>query len=187
MATWFSSDLHFGHDREFIWGPRGFKNVQSHDQAIIENWNEVVSPQDDCYILGDIMLGADHEYGLNCLKSLNGRKYLIRGNHDTDRRWAEYETLDDVECLGWSDVREINGYNFYLCHYPTETSTLKNNAPLRHHLICLSGHTHSKDKFYQDKPYIYNVALDAQRCCPVSIEQIIEDIKTKVDECLNYL
>ena len=175
------------HNRQFIYEPRGFSSSQEHDKAIIEKWNEVVSPDDECYILGDIMLGADHEYGLDCLRQLHGQKYLIRGNHDTDRRWEEYQTIDGVECLGWSDVRKIDGYKFYLCHYPTETSSLENLAPLKNHLICLCGHTHSKDRFYQDKPYIYNVALDSHSCYPIFTEDIIEDIKIKVDECLSYL
>ena len=39
---WFTSDLHFGHDREFLWGPRGFENIQEHDAVIFEKWNSVV-------------------------------------------------------------------------------------------------------------------------------------------------
>ena len=31
----FTSDLHFMHDREFIWGPRGFKDVYEMNEAII--------------------------------------------------------------------------------------------------------------------------------------------------------
>ena len=37
-----TSDTHFGHDREFIWGPRGFMNHIDHDNKIIENCNQVV-------------------------------------------------------------------------------------------------------------------------------------------------
>ena len=31
---WFTSDLHFCHDRDFIYGPRGFKSVQEMNEAI---------------------------------------------------------------------------------------------------------------------------------------------------------
>jgi calcineurin-like phosphoesterase family protein len=34
---WFTSDTHFGHQKEFIWGPRGFKSSKEHDEAIICN------------------------------------------------------------------------------------------------------------------------------------------------------
>ena len=48
---WLTSDLHFGHDREFIWGPRGFKNVNEMNEAIIKNWNAVVAPEDKSMFL----------------------------------------------------------------------------------------------------------------------------------------
>lgn len=34
---WVCSDFHLGHDREFIWGKRGFKNIYEHDSFIIKN------------------------------------------------------------------------------------------------------------------------------------------------------
>ena len=45
------SDAHFGHDREFLWGPRGFKSSIEHDEATIANWNSVVGPDDIVYHL----------------------------------------------------------------------------------------------------------------------------------------
>ena len=39
---WFTSDPHFGHQKEFLWGPRGFNSSLEHDEAIIQNWNSVV-------------------------------------------------------------------------------------------------------------------------------------------------
>ena len=66
---WLTSDLHFGHDREFIWGPRGFKNVHEMNEAIIKNWNTAVAPEDEVYVLGDLMLN-DNEHGMECLRRL---------------------------------------------------------------------------------------------------------------------
>ena len=54
---YFTSDLHFGHNREFIWGPRGFKSSWEHDETIVKNWNSLITEEDDVYILGDLMLG----------------------------------------------------------------------------------------------------------------------------------
>ena len=31
---WFTSDLHFGHDKEFAYGPRGFQSVEENDKTI---------------------------------------------------------------------------------------------------------------------------------------------------------
>jgi calcineurin-like phosphoesterase family protein len=49
------------------------------DEALIDNWNSVVRPNDKVYHLGDV---AIPRRGLRCLERLNGTKILIRGNHD---------------------------------------------------------------------------------------------------------
>lgn len=181
-----TSDLHLGHNRAFIYESRGFSSIEEHDQTIINNWNSVVNDNDTVYILGDLMLGADHQYGLNCLNQLNGTIHIIRGNHDVARRWDEYQEIGLIP-EGWATILKAEGYKLYLCHYPTETSCLENMAPIRNHLINLHGHTHSKEKFEHGKPYQYNVALDAHNCYPVSLEQIYKDIEQEVQECLQYL
>lgn len=184
--VYISSDLHFGHDRKFIYEPRGFASIEEHDKFIIERWNSLVSPTDEVWLLGDLMLGADHDYGLNCLRRLNGNIHVIRGNHDTSKRWKEYEKIGLIP-EGYSTVIKVNGYRFYLCHYKTETSHLENMAPLKNHLINLHGHTHSSLRFESDSPFQYNVALDAHNCFPVSIESIISEINQQAKECLSYL
>ena len=182
-----TSDTHFGHDRAFIYEPRGFSSIEEHDQIIIEKWNTIVQPQDIVYHLGDVMLGSNHEYGLNCLCQLNGQIKIIRGNHCTDKRWEEYATLPNVQTLGYADVIKHPWGKSYLCHYPTETSYLENMVPIKNHLINLHGHTHSKEKFEHGKPYQYNVAVDAHDCYPASLEQIYKDIEQEVQQCLQYL
>ena len=66
---WCSSDLHFGHDRQFMYGPRGFSSIEEHDATIIENWNKIVKPNDTVYLLGDLMLN-DNENGIKKLNQL---------------------------------------------------------------------------------------------------------------------
>ena len=92
---WFTSDLHFGHDKEFLYKPRGFNSITEHDETIISNFNSVVSNDDVLVILGDVMLG-DNNYGIKCLNRLNGHKFIIRGNHDTDKKVAKYLELSNL-------------------------------------------------------------------------------------------
>lgn len=180
----FTSDLHFAHDRQFLFVPRGFKNIAEHNEAIIERWNRVVSPEDTVYILGDLMLN-DNAVGAECLKRLNGVKYFVRGNHDTDARLSIY--LDaGLIYLGDASRLKYNGYHFYLSHYPTLTGNLEAES-LKKCTLNLFGHTHSKEKFFEDRPYMYNIALDAHNCYPVEIEQIIKDMKNAVEECKEML
>lgn len=187
MAIFVTSDLHFGHDREFLWGPRGFKSSKEHDEAIIANWNSVVGPEDVVYVLGDIMLG-DNEWGRECMNRLEGRIHLIRGNHDTDKRWYEvYPYIHSIEEMwGWAHVIHYRKYHFYLSHFPTDTANIEAEN-LHQCTLNLFGHTHSKDKFRADQPMYYNVALDANDNTPVLLDNIIERMKNKVKECKDFL
>lgn len=187
MKIFFTSDLHLGHDKSFIFGPRGFSSIEEHDETIINNWNQVVGADDIVYILGDVIMG-DQEKGIEKLKRLNGKEIVvIVGNHDTEQKMSKYLSLDKVYILGYADIIKYGKYRFYLSHHPTITSNMEKGEPMHRHLINLFGHTHSKDKFFYDMPFMYNVACDAHNCTPVSVEQIIQDIKDKVEECKMYL
>lgn len=182
--VWVSSDLHFGHGRQFIWGPRGFQSIDEHDTAIIERWNSVVAEDDEVYLLGDLMLN-DNIHGIECIKKLNGRLHFIAGNHDTDTRIDLYQDAG-LEYLG--DARRIRykGYHFYLSHFPTLTGNLEAES-LKQCSLNLFGHTHQKTNFYEDRPYMYHVGLDSHNCYPVLLDDIIEEMHAKVKECLAQL
>lgn len=170
---WFTSDLHFGHDKEFLYGPRGFKTIGEHDRMIIANWNEIVAPDDEVYILGDLMLGSD-EYGINCLSHLNGKLHIIFGNHDeSHRRRLYFLELENASYpIAFAEKLKYQKYEFFLSHYPTLVHPELDNKKIWN----LHGHTHSKNKF-SEYPHCYNVALDAHDNRPVSIDEIIEDIR----------
>lgn len=191
-SIFFSSDLHFCHDRQFLYGPRGFSSIEEHDDIIIENWNKIVRPNDTVYLLGDLMLN-DNENGIRKLNQLNGIIYYIRGNHDTTARCSLYREKTNMNPLSgffetsWATIQKINGYNLYLSHYPTMIGSLEDMSELKKRLLGFSGHTHSRDKFYQDIPFMYNVALDAHNNAPVSFDEIISDIEAKANECIAML
>jgi len=81
MTTFFTSDTHFGHERIIELSNRPFRNVAEMNQALIDNWNSVVGPDDHVYHLGDVALGSFFE-SMECLTRLNGTKTLVVGNHD---------------------------------------------------------------------------------------------------------
>lgn len=183
---YFTSDWHFCHNRAFIYEPRGFSSVEEMNETIIQNHNKIVKENDIIYCLGDCMLN-DNQKGMECINRLNGHKVIIRGNHCTNTRIELYKNLPNTEVKGWVDMLKYNGYHFYLSHYPTITSNYDEDRPLKQTILNLHGHTHDRRKFYQDNPTMYNVALDAHNNTPVSIDQIIEDIKAKRDECEKLL
>ena len=179
---WFTSDMHFGHDRGFVYEPRGFKSIYENDKAIISRWNEVVAPEDDVYILGDVML-MDNNYGCSCLMQLKGNKYIIRGNHDTDARVEEYiNRLWNIDEVPLAQILRYGKYHFYLSHYPTFTASFTPDAKMSLSLINLYGHTHQQTNFFNNNPFMYHVGVDSHNCYPVNIETIIADIKQKCNE-----
>lgn len=176
---YFTSDLHFCHNKPFIYEDRGFNSIEEHDAAIIKNWNSIVKDEDTVFILGDLMLCNNRE-GIKKINQLNGNISIILGNHDTSTRINVYkDELMKICSITYADIIRYKGYNFFLCHYPLETENFDDRG-MKHTLINLHGHTHSKATFTNEYPYKYNVALDAHNMYPVSIDNIIEDIKKEV-------
>lgn len=173
-----TSDTHFCHDKPFIYEPRGFSSIQEMNETLIENWNETVSKNDIVYVLGDFFLGTDYDFIKNTVERLNGNIYLILGNHDTNAKWQFYTMLSNILSVKYADIIVYKKRQFYMSHYPTLTATLQSNPEKA--IFNLFGHTHSKDKFYEDSPYMYNVAVDANDNRPVSMEEIYNSIIDKI-------
>lgn len=184
---WLTSDFHFGHDREFVWKARGYSSVEEMNEIQIEKFNSLVQSDDTVYILGDLMLGNNDE-GIKCLKRLNGNKYFIRGNHDTDVRVNLYmdEQNANIGFLGDATTLKYRKYYFYMSHYPTMTGNLQRES-LHQMTLNLYGHTHQTTNFYQDMPFMYHVGVDSHDGYPVLLDDIIQQMKDKVEECKSFL
>ena len=184
---WITSDLHFNHNKEFIYKARGFENISQMNEAIIENINDRVTYEDDLWILGDLCLGPDIEGNKQLIERINCPNIrIIYGNHDTDTRKAMYDTCWNVIGGRYAYQQKWNGYHFYLSHFPTITSNLEKES-LRQCTCCLYGHTHQISNFYLEYPMIYHVGVDSHNLCPVSINEIIYDMKIKAKECKDLL
>lgn len=182
---YFTSDLHIGHNKDFVYAVRGCESIEQMEARIIINWNNIIKPEDTVYILGDLML-RDTEHGIWVVNQLNGKKVIIAGNHDTDTRLELYkEKIQNLEFIAYAHQIKYGKGIFYLSHYPTLTNNFDDQKAWAKHLINLFGHTHQTEKFYNDNPYMYNVGMDAHGLTPVSIDQIIEDIKKKKEELNN--
>jgi len=182
---WFTSDWHIGHSKDFCYGARGFNNTTDMDTAILYNCNKFVKQNDTLYILGDLAMSSVEEewnrvyYNLICQDV-----HYLQGNHDTNKKMDIFDDEYRFTYEGLATIIRYGKYHFYLSHYPTLVGKYDDNdKPLKHRLINLCGHTHTKDKFSDmDKGLIYHVEVDAHDCCPISIEQIIADIKIYYEE-----
>lgn len=171
-----TSDTHFGHDRDFIWKPRGFSNVHEMNEEIVRRWNSIVIEDDIVYHLGDIMLGDD-SVGLSYLKQLNGMIYIAFGNHDTSKRIHLYKQCHNVMDVQMGFRIKNKKKTCILTHYPTVTANGEDTRTIN-----FFGHTHQQTNFYEDKPYMYHVGMDSHNCYPVDIELALQEIKNKKGE-----
>lgn len=167
-----------GHDKDFIYGPRGFDSIEEHDKTIIKNWNELVSWNDEVWLLGDCMLN-DNEGGVRKLNQLAGNIRILAGNHDSTNRIQMYANIrPSILTMGLAYILKYRGYSFYLSHYPALCSNYDSDKPLKQQMFSICGHSHTQDRFKDmDKGIIYHAELDAHDNKPVLLDDIIEDIK----------
>ena len=106
------SDYHIGHSNALIFDSRPFSSLDEMHEKIILNWNNTVNDGDEVYILGDFAWKNDA--GLEVLKQLKGRKYLILGNHDrlNAELTGQFVWVKEMEIVRDGENHVV------LCHYP---------------------------------------------------------------------
>ena len=111
--VYFTADMHLGHRGIITMQDRPFSDVDEMNKALIRNYNAVVNRNDTVYILGDICHHMEVNAVNEIISKLNGKKYLIAGNHD-----KKYDPALFVEVRDFMTV-SLNGEYFALMHYPT--------------------------------------------------------------------
>jgi len=117
--TYFTADTHFGHKNIMKYCKRPFKNIEEHDEYLIKKWNETVSDNDTIFHLGDVSYKIDLDRTFEILRQLNGKKYLIIGNHDNELIQSKYlntifEGVFEYLILYAKDDKQ----KILLCHFP---------------------------------------------------------------------
>lgn len=112
MATFFTSDTHFGDHRTINISRRPFASTADMDAAMIRRWNSVVTSQDEVWHLGDVARRPDDVAAL--LARLNGTKHLLCGNNDP----AATGEADGWASVGHYRELQMDGRALVLCHYP---------------------------------------------------------------------
>ena len=114
---YYIADLHFFHDalnRQM--DCRGFANAEEMNAYMLKKWNGKVRPEDEVVILGDLSGGKTEETN-ELLKKLNGKLYLIQGNHD---RFGKNKAYDASRFMWIKPYEELHDKKrkVVLCHYP---------------------------------------------------------------------
>lgn len=159
-----TADWHLGEDRLELMG-RPFASKQHHINHLTAEYNMIVHEEDLVYINGDAIYQHSPE-SLPLIAKFNGRKILIRGNHDrvfTDEQLKPYfEQIipegDGIEI----DITAANGTVIpcYITHYPTQGRADRFN---------LVGHIHSAWKFQKN---MVNIGVDTQGYRPVNLDRV---------------
>ena len=180
--VFFTSDTHFYHSNIINFCGRPFKNVEVMNETLIANWNSVVGPDDIIFHLGDFCLGGSAEWA-NILNRLNGKIYLIVGNHDLKNiRKGYYKRFEDVVMQMHIEVDKQRIYlNHcpFLCYGGAYRDTWQ-----------LFGHVHTnKQNTGIDAPRLhmlfptqYDVGVDNNNFTPISFEQVKRIIERQVEQ-----
>ena len=170
MRIYMISDTHFNHKKIIEYCKRPFKDIKEMNDTIINNWNKIVKKDDVVYHLGDFFLGSKYDLK-DIVDKLNGKIYLIRGNHDR-------LTAKSYEDCGIKELKNapiiMDDYKIVLSHSPIPDTMIKNGY------INIHGHIHQKrieeiyDNTLFDKNKHINVSCDMIKFKPISLKTILK-------------
>lgn len=155
------ADTHFSHENIITFKDkegkiiRDFKNIEDMDNHIVTKWNSVVTSEDTVYLLGDV---AMKEKGLKQLERCNGRKVLVKGNHDIFRKEKYLKHFDDIRAYV---VKE----GAILSHIPIHPESLTRFK------LNIHGHLHANK--INDPKYIC-VSCEQVNYTPVLLEELLK-------------
>lgn len=143
FMRYYISDLHFFHESlNTQMDCRGFKDVAQMNAYMIKQWNSRVRTRDEVVILGDFSVGKAEQTN-EILNQLNGRLYMIKGNHDRYLKESEFNKERFVWIKPYAEMHD-NRRKVVLSHYPIfcyngQYRRNKKGEPLTYMLY---GHVH---------------------------------------------
>lgn len=157
--VFFTADSHFGHAAVIRMCNRDFPDVETMDRDMIAAWNAVVGPRDVVFHVGDFGFDCTAEHMRRVFHKLNGKKHLIRGNHDRQH----------VQVLPWISQHDmlhvtVDGQRIHLCHYGLRTW-----PGIWKGAIHLFGHSHGR---LPGNNRSMDIGVDAVGYLPLELEHI---------------
>jgi calcineurin-like phosphoesterase family protein len=180
-----TADHHFGHENIIEFCNRPFETIEEMDNVLIDNWNEIISPDNTVYHLGDFTLGG-FDIARNYFKRLNGKIQMLANHWHHDKRWLpqnyfgslalEYpdfaKDIGHVNIISPMVVLELEGMGnegrplaVTLCHYPLAVWDRKHYGAW-----CICGHTHKR---IQSDGFILNAGVDCMNYYPISLGDVL--------------
>lgn len=180
--VWFTSDTHFYHENILRFCSRPYGTIEEMNDVLVRNWNETVPPDGVVFHLGDFAFGGAREWN-DILSRLNGKIYLILGNHDIKQ--AQQSFMSRFAHVTQQMIIRVGGQSIVLNHNPF----LCYGGAYRN-VWQLFGHVHSGPLSHQGKdlPRLshlfarqYDVGVDNNDFRPVSFREVKEIIEKQIN------
>jgi calcineurin-like phosphoesterase family protein len=177
---YFTADPHYYHRGILKYCPdRPWTDVGLMNDALVELWNKTVPADAHVFCVGD-MFFAGAAKALPIMATLNGRKYLIKGNHDAGMNQHVQGMFEWVKDYHEMKVLDSRGVPLWinLFHYPLATWNR-----MHYGSWMLHGHTHGGTEPNMHKFDILDVGVDSAlmwlgECRPFSFAEVY-DIMSK--------
>lgn len=168
----FTADTHFGHKNIIEYCQRPFRDVEEMNETLIDNWNGTIDKKDIVFHIGDFGMGDAADWN-RILDRLNGRIYLVAGNHDLRALSSGVNTR--FEKVSMQMLIQVGKRKIYLNHYPFLCFSGSEKECWQ-----LFGHVHSnRRQSTADNSRLnyllstqYDVGVDKNDYAPISYKQI---------------
>ena len=154
------ADLHFDDDAvNKLMDKRGFENIEDMNEYMIAQWNSVVQKRDEVVILGDFIMSKDVKRAKEIILRLNGKKFMVLGNHDHVLRKTTFDTTLFKKMSDYMELHD-NNRRVICSHYPVmcynrQYDLINGKA----HSYMLHGHIHAT----QDQEFVDRFVLDNRK------------------------
>ena len=177
MNVHFIGDTHLNHDNIIDYCNRPYRNITEMNEDLIKKWNNTVKKNDIVFHLGDVYLGSKD--GLkNIVQRLNGRKFLIKGNHDC---WSNQVYLD----AGFEKVYDypIIYKDFYLLSH--EPMFMTPNMPY----VNIFAHVHNNPQYsdYSKSHFCVSCERKDVNFKPISFNKIKKIILESLNQTIDKI
>ncbi len=149
------SDFHYGHDKEFLYGPRGFYNAEDHIMWL-DSQIASLDPNDLLICLGDVGLSIGPQPIIDFINRIPCETLMVWGNHNSGVYQAYKNNLPqgfencevyplkiskNITMMGESFLLDVDRDRFFCTHM----------SPLVFHdqnrnRVCICGHSHGNLK-----------------------------------------
>ena len=178
MATFFTSDEHYGHRNIIKFCKRPFTDLDDMHEGLIARHNEVVRPGDQVFHLGDMFWRTYRWKDVrDVLERLNGEHYYVRGNHEEVVDINEKELERFFKWIKDRAYIEPTGgpkYGIVLDHFAGRVWHHSDKGSWQ-----LYGHSHGE--LPEDHNLLsMDVGVDANNWYPVSLDTVRERMEKKM-------